>query len=163
MSELLVATGDRADEGLSGSIQEVLAAFRRQVKMDVAFVSRFHAGRRIFEAVDADPRYSAIQAGGSDPIEDSWCGWIVQGKAPEVIADAKPLMDAGGLPSTTLAIGTHLSVPVRLRDGSAYGTVCCFSEQVKQDYLEADYAVLRAIAKLLADRLDAQAPARDAA
>jgi hypothetical protein len=86
----------------------------------------------------------------SDPAEESWCQYVVEGRLPEKIENAVPLVKAGKAPDPGFDIGTHLSTPVRLADGQVYGTLCCFSRGVQKD---ADIDRLRYTANLLSEKL----------
>lgn len=152
--ELLVATSDGADPELPASVPEVLRLLRTRLGMDVAFVSQIAGGRRTFMAVDSAPGAPVLPVGGSDPVEESWCQRVVEGRLPEQVVDAAPYVASGLVPDPGIAIGTHLSTPVRLADGTVYGTLCCFSLGV---HPEADMDRLRYTAGLLASRLQ---PAR---
>lgn len=151
---LLVATADASDQGVDARVREVLGSLRQQMKMDVVFVSRFEDGRRTFQAVDAAPGRNAPRAGDSDPLEESWCHRVVTGRLPEFIRDAAPLRASGQAPATPLDIGTHLSVPLVLADGSVFGTLCTFAFHVDDDVSLHDLWRLRAVAQILAKRLD---------
>lgn len=150
ISEMLVATSDSADPELPDAVSEVLKLLRRRLGMDVAFVSQIADGRRTFKAVDNAPDFPLLQPGMSDPVEESWCQYVVEGRLPEKIDDAAPLVAAGKMPDPGFTIGTHLSTPVRLADGQVYGTLCCFSRNVQAG---ADINRLRFTANLLAEKL----------
>lgn len=146
------------DATISEDLKQVLRSARLQLGMDVVFVSRFTALERVFDFVDTSRKDFNLQSGMSDPIEQSWCNLIAQGKAPEVISDAGPLIASGLLPATPLQIGTHLSVPVQLADGRIYGTLCCFSADTKGAALADEVSLLKRIAKMLAEQIDASSP-----
>lgn len=150
ITELLVATSDSADPELPAAVPEVLKLLRTRLDMDVAFVSQIADARRTIKAVDSAPGFAPVQAGASDPVEESWCQRVVEGRLPERIADASAYIVSGKAPDPGFPIGTHLSTPVRLSDGAIYGTLCCFSRSVHAD---ADIDRLRYTAKLLASRL----------
>lgn len=153
LSQLLVATSDYGDDDLPESLHEFLRVLREQLKMDVVFVSKIAEGRRTFMAVDAGPGHDIIKPGMSDPVEQSWCHNIVQGRLPELIRDGKPYIESGQAPFTPLEIGTHLSVPVRRPDGSVYGTLCTFAFHVDDRVSQEDIQRLRNAAKLISGRL----------
>ncbi|RZJ60636.1 MAG: GAF domain-containing protein [Acidovorax sp.] len=150
ISELLVATSDSADPELPAVVATVLKLLRTRLGMDVAFVSQIANGRRTIEVVDSAPGFSPIHAGMSDPVEESWCQYVVEGRLPEKIENAKPLIAEGKVPDPGFPIGTHLSTPVRMPGGEVYGTLCCFSRGVQPD---ADIERLRYTANLLAAKL----------
>lgn len=150
ISELLVATSDSADPELPAAVPEVLKLLRTRLGMDVAFVSQLTEDHRTIMAVDSAPDFSPVEVGRSDPVEESWCQRVVEGRLPERMEDAAPYIASGEAPDPGFPIGTHLSTPVRLSGGSVYGTLCCFSRGVRAD---ADIDRLRYTANLLAARL----------
>lgn len=110
------------------TLQDMLRAIREHLGMDVAFVSEFTAKRRVFRLVDSTYPNQPVKVNGSDPLEESYCQRIVDGRLPELITDASLVPAAMELPVTAaLPVGAHLSIPIRLADGSVYGTFCCFS------------------------------------
>jgi hypothetical protein len=153
VAELLVATADNSDAELDGCIRDVLKLLREKMKMDVVFVSEFTGGERVFRQVEqGEP--ALLAEGGSDPLEESWCQRVVDGRLPGFIADARPLQARGLAPETPFSIGTHISTPVVLPDGSVYGTLCCFSFHPQGDASPADLKRLRYTAELTGKRLD---------
>lgn len=156
IAELLTATTDAADPLLHPKVQEALHILRERLSMDVVFVSQFKDGRRTFRVVDTDPRHTIVQAGQSDPLEQSWCQYVVDGRLPQLVKDAQPFIDAGTVPPTDFEIGTHLSTPVILQNGEVYGTLCCFSASVHPRITELDLRRLQVTAQLLAQDLHAQ-------
>jgi GAF domain-containing protein len=113
------------------SIDEILPVALRSVRvhlgMDVAFISEFDDGRRIFQYVDSAPSKQFIQAGCSNPLDESYCQRVIDGRIPNIIQDAAHVPAAAELPVTqALPVGAHISVPIILSDGRIYGTFCCF-------------------------------------
>jgi hypothetical protein len=155
ISELLVATADGHDPDLDGRITDVLKMLRRQLRMDVVFVSEFVDGQRVFRFVDGGDALG-LQAGGGAPLEQSYCQRVVEGRMPELVTDAAPLVARGDLPETGIAVGAHLSTPVVLADGRIYGTVCCFSGSAQPDLQGNALACLRQCARLVARKVDAE-------
>jgi hypothetical protein len=157
ISELLVATADGYDPALDHSISEVLRQLRRQLRMDVVFVSEFLDGERAFRFVDgAVPR--GPQAGDVAPLEESYCKHVVEGRLPELVADTRPWIERGELPPLKFEVGAHLSTPVVLPDGRVYGTVCCFSSEPEPRLQEGALACLRQCARLVARKVGTGAP-----
>lgn len=152
---LLVATSDYKDKALPFVLHNMLKVLREHIAMDVVFVSQIADGQRRFVAVDCAPGQEVIKAGMSDPVEESWCHYIVEGRLPMCIEDGKPLIQSGQAPYTPLQIGTHLSVPVVMQDGKVYGTVCAFSFHVHERAMQADLNRLKTVAKLVSQRIGA--------
>jgi hypothetical protein len=96
-----------------------------------------------------------VKAGQSDPVAESWCHYVVEGRLPQFMKDAGPYIERGEAPKTELKIGTHLSTPILLANGSVYGTLCCFSALVNERIDANALGRLQVMARLLAQNLDA--------
>lgn len=154
ISELLVATADGHDTDLDRKISEVLQLLRRQLQMDVVFVSEFVDGQRVFRFVDGGAKVG-IAVGDAAPLEQSYCQRVVEGRMPELVTDAAQLVARGELPRTDIPVGAHLSTPVVLPDGRVYGTVCCFSTAANPDLQVSALARLKQCAQLVAIKVGA--------
>lgn len=148
-------------DGLSGEahIRKVLNIVRTHLDMDVGFVSEFVDGKRVFRHVDGDQ--SPVKPGDGDPLEDSYCQRVVDGRLPELMTDACENAEALTIGATReLPVGAHMSVPLRLPDGRVFGTFCCFSFLANPSLNARDLRILRAFAAIVADlihdELDAQ-------
>lgn len=156
ISELLVATPEGGDTLISSAVSEVLKLLREHLKMDVVFVSEFVNDRRVFRRVEAAPGQRVIDAGQSDPLEESFCQRVVDGRMPRLVTDVARLPGVQALPSTPFTVGAHLSTPVILNDGRVYGTLCCFSFAPNDALTERDLRKLEMSAQLTARRIDEQ-------
>lgn len=137
------------------TLQDMLRAIREHLGMDVAFVSEFTAKRRVFRLVDSTYPNQPVKVNGSDPLEESYCQRIVDGRLPELITDASLVPAAMELPVTAaLPVGAHLSIPIRLADGSVYGTFCCFSFTPDTTLTGRDLALMRVFADLAGRQID---------
>lgn len=155
LSDLLLQSVGESEIQSRDSLPQLLNAIRQHLQMDVAFVSEFVRGRRVFRAVDpADPT-NPVQAGASDPLDESYCQRVIDGRLPELMCDARQNPVATMLPVThALPVGAHLSVPIRLADGSCYGTFCCFSFTPDQSLDERDLNMMRVFADVAARLID---------
>lgn len=153
ISELLVATADSSDPLIDGSVNEVLRTMLVRMNMDVVFVSEFVEGKRVFRFVDTRGRAPELRAGESNPLEETFCQRIVDGRLPGLIRDVGEL-PAGVAPPAPFRIGTHLSTPIVLKTGQTYGTLCCFSAAPNPALREADLNTLRLCASLVARKLE---------
>jgi len=156
ISELLVATADHYDPELDRQITDVLKMLRKQLQMDVVFVSEFVSGERVFRFVQGGSPLG-IHVGDAAPLEESYCQRVVEGRMPELVADAAPMVERGELPETGVPVGAHLSTPVVLPNGRVYGTVCCFSTSAQPDLQQSALACLRQCARLVARKVDVPA------
>lgn len=136
-------------------IRSLLLAARTHLGMPVAFVSEFSGGRRWFRYVETDGQGAPIAEGSSDPLEDSYCYRVTDGRLPPLLVDASAHPESAALELTnTTPIGSHISVPIRFSDGAVYGTFCAFAPTVDRSLVERDVAVIRMLADFAADNLE---------
>lgn len=154
--EYAVATADFASEDRHKPLSEFLARVRAALGMDIAFVSQFVDDQRVFRIVSvAAQGPSPVAPGNSDPLVDSYCKRIVEGRLPRAIPDTDASAEAKALAITQrLAIGSYLSVPIVLRNGEVYGTLCCFSHLARPQLGEADVLGLQDVANVIAAGID---------
>lgn len=132
-------------------VVDALHSVRQALAMEVAFVSEFKGGHRIFRYVDAAADFAPIAVGGSHPLEETYCQRVIDGRLPEVIRDTALEPEAAGLEVTReLRIGAYISVPIKLADGRLHGTLCCFSAQANSELGERDLQTMRLFADFVA-------------
>lgn len=150
--EYAVATSSEVKPALYQPLTFLLAQVRRSLGMDVVFVSRFVDTERIFEVVSAEGEAaSAIVPGGSDPLLDTYCQRIVDGRLPVIIPDTNASPEAASLGITgVLNIRAYLSAPVVLPNGQVFGTVCCISHSPRLDLRDDDAKALAEVARAVA-------------
>lgn len=150
-------------EGASESLSRSLGAIRTHLDMDVAFISEFTQDRRFFRYVDSADQEAVIRVGDSDPLEESYCQRVVDGRLPELMVDACLNAEALTLPAAqALPVRSHLSVPIRFKSGHLFGTLCCFSGTADHSLTRRDLAMLRVVSDMVADQLEADMLERDA-
>jgi EAL domain-containing protein (putative c-di-GMP-specific phosphodiesterase class I) len=138
----------------TSSVDKFVRAVRRHLGMDIAFVSQFRQIDRVFRHVDARGA-TPIRTGDAIPLDEGYCKHVVEGRLPELIPDTGLVPDALALPATlAIPIGAHLSVPIRLADGSCYGTFCCFSFTPDRSLSQRDLEMMRVFADMLAAQID---------
>lgn len=149
LTELLEGAAESTGWPADDMLQAFLRSVREHMRMEVGFLSEFRGGQRVFRLVDAAEGHELVRAGNSDPLESGYCQRVVDGRLPELIHNAQELPEALELPVTReLGIGAHVSVPIKLPDGSVYGTFCCFSRQPDYSLTERDLEFLRTFADL---------------
>lgn len=155
MSRLLTEVFDLREGTLSAILQRLLQAMRLHLGMEVAFISEFENGMRTFRYVDQAEGVNFLQVGKSDPLEESYCQRVVDGRLPELICNAQELDEALLLPATkALGVGAHMSFPILLRDGSVFGTFCCFSFQADYSLNERDCALMKLFSEIAAELIE---------
>lgn len=133
------------------TVQRALQAVRQHLGMSVAYVSRFEGDRAVFREVDAPGLEAMIKPGDSQSLDDVYCRHILAGRLPELIPDTAAEPFAMALPITkAISIGSHMSIPIRLPDGSPYGMFCCLGFAADQSLNPRDLQMMRAFAELAA-------------
>ncbi|WP_295530289.1 EAL domain-containing protein [uncultured Pseudacidovorax sp.] len=160
LSAAAPACAPKASEGAGGqddgaeAIHSVLTAVRRHLGMDVAFISHFEGDERVFEYVDCAPD-GPLRPSQRLAMTEGYCLKVVRGELPECIPDTSKVEAALQIPHTTeIPIGSHLSVPVRLKDGSIYGTLCCFSYLPNPVLGEREMRLMHAFAEVVGLRME---------
>lgn len=141
-------------DGDDGSIDAILDAARDHLGMEIAFAARYVGDRREFTHIRTELPVPH-RPGMSEPKEDTFCWHVLEGRLPELIRDAADYPLAQTLPITlALPVGCHMDVPLRLKDGSLYGSFCCLSRSPDRSLTDRDLATLRAFAALAASQIE---------
>ena len=154
VSELLVATADNSDELIDSAVTEVLSLLRQRLAMDVVFVSEFVDGQRVFRYVESNGNSQSPPVGAGDPLEETWCQRVVDGRLPEHIPDIRNYDGRHQMPAAAFPINTYLSTPILLQSGKVYGTLCCYSAGANNAVQQRDLRNLRSVAQLVARKVD---------
>lgn len=144
-----------AHELLGGErIDRILDAVRQHLGMEIAFVTRFVGEERELLNVRSDLDLP-MGPGYREPKEDGYCWHIAQGRLPELIQDPKdhPFTQQFAI-THMLPVGAHLNVPLRLSDGSLYGSFCALSRTPDRSMTTRDLGVLRAFAELAVEQIE---------
>jgi EAL domain-containing protein (putative c-di-GMP-specific phosphodiesterase class I) len=156
---LIAALGQAGPQ--DGLVRRSLQAIRAHLGMEVAYVSEFVGNRSVFREVDAPGLEAMIKVGDSQSLDDVYCRHILEGRLPQLIADTASEPVAMAMPIThAVPIGKHMSVPIRLPDGSVHGMFCCLGFKADRSLHERDLQMMKVFADLAAFEI---ARARDAA
>lgn len=135
-------------------VDAILDAVREHLGMEIAFAARYVGGRREFTHIRTDLPVPH-RPGDSEPNEETYCWHVLEGRLPELIQDAADHPLAQTLPITAaLPVGCHMDVPLRLKDGTVYGSFCCLSRAADRSLNGRDLGVLRAFADLAARQIE---------
>lgn len=145
------------------AVQQVLAAAREFLDMDVAYVSEFTGGRQVFRGIEGDAPSFGMEVGGGDPLEGSYCIRVLNGVVPGVIPNVGAVPELAALEVTERArIAAYVGVPIRLSESRVYGMLCCLSHQADERLRDRDLRYMEMLAGLLAKYLAAhEAAARE--
>ena len=132
-------------------VKRSLQAIRTHLDMEVACVSEFVDDRIVFREVDAPGLERMIKPGDSRSVDEVYCRHILEGRLPELMPDTAAEPMAAAMPIThAVPIGKHMSVPIRMADGSVYGMFCCFGFKADHSLYERDMQMMRVFAELAA-------------
>lgn len=137
-------------------LNKLLSIIRKHLGMKVAFISAFIDGKRVFRFVNTENETSPIEAGDSDPLEETYCKKIVDNKLENIIYDTSKNDTTRKLNVTdTLSIGSYMGVPIILSTGKVYGTFCCYKHSSDETLNQRDLAFLSAISEIAGDLIEA--------
>jgi EAL domain-containing protein (putative c-di-GMP-specific phosphodiesterase class I) len=143
-------------------LPRALRALRLHLGMDIAFISQLRSGRRVYRYVDSAQPNDAIQVGVSDPLDETYCQRVLDGRLPELIADTGSVPAAQELPLTRLVpVGAHVAVPIRLYDGTVFGTLGCINTMPDPSLGARDLSMMRVFAEMAAEHIEADLQVED--
>lgn len=140
----------------NAKIDRILKTVREHLGTEIAFVSRYvDGGQKQLTHISSDLELP-MGPGHTDAREDSYCWHVLEGRLPELIQDTAdyPFTRTMGI-TDFLPVGCHLNTPLRLSDGSVYGSFCCLSRMPDRSMTERDMGILRAFAALAAEQIEA--------
>lgn len=136
------------------AIQALLARLRRHLSLEACFVGEVSGGRRIFRFVDGNGETFGITLGADDPSDQTYCQRILEGRIPQIVADAQRSPETKDLPATIRGrIGAHIGVPIVLPSGRVYGTLCAATHEPRPDLDDRDLAFVRLVAEMIGEQL----------
>jgi EAL domain-containing protein (putative c-di-GMP-specific phosphodiesterase class I) len=136
-------------------VPSALRLAREYLGLPVAFVSQVADGQRVIRFVDSDSTVP-IEVNDAAPAVESYCHYVLSGQLPEFVEDPLRHPVSALLPATReFPVGTRLSVPLEMSDGTRYGTLCCFGREVREDLDERALEPLRMLAALVSRHVEA--------
>lgn len=140
------------DADAGAQISDLLRTAKESLRLSVAFLSRMDGETQHLEVVEASgPAALFFRQGVTQKQETTFCQAILDGRLPAVIPDVARNPVAKALPSARIPrIRSYVSVPVRLSDGSLYGTFCAAGLTSDQGLTERDRALMEVLAKAAA-------------
>jgi diguanylate cyclase (GGDEF)-like protein len=153
-------SGRAAGQGLSETAREAvertLAIVRRQVELDLTWLSRFIHGRQRYDAFDGDPAPFEISRKTVVALCDTYCVRVLRGDLPAVIPDTHADERTNRLPITHQQhVGAYVGVPVFAGDDRLYGMLCAVSRDPRPSLRDRDAKVLGMMAGVVAEPITA--------
>ncbi len=145
-----------ADELLQDpAIERILATVRGHLGVEIAFVARYVEGeQRELTHVSTDLDLP-MGPGYRNPREEGYCWHILNGRLPELIQDPAdyPLTETMDI-THFLPVGCHVNTPLRLSDGTVWGSFCALGRKPDRTMNERDLNILKSFAGLAAERIE---------
>ena len=127
-------------------IAELLRTAKSSLQISVAFLSRLDGTTQHLEVVDSSIPL-LFREGVTQKQETTLCQAVIDGDLPPVMADLKDFPVAMALPAARIPrIRSFVSVPVRLSDGSLYGTFCAAGLTSDPELGKRDQALMEVLA-----------------
>lgn len=131
-------------------VAELLRTAKGSLDLSVAFLSRLDGTTQHLEVVESSVPF-LFKEGATQRQETTFCQAILDGRLPAVIPDVRKYPEAMKLPAARLPrIRSYVSVPVRLSDGSLYGTFCAAGLTTDRGLTKRDQALLEVLASAAA-------------
>lgn len=137
------------------AIARILDAVRGHLGLEIAFVSRYVDGeQRELTHVSTDLELP-MGPGFREPREESYCWHILQGRLPELIQDPADHPFTAKLGITDfLPVGCHVNTPLRLSDGTVWGSFCALGRKPDRTMNDRDLTILKSFAGLAGERIE---------
>lgn len=142
-------TFDVALEG-DNLIDAALETVRSYFGMPVAYVSQFKRDQSVFRNVSAPGLEHLIKPFDQRCLNEIYCPYIVVGRLPNIIPDTSKEPICRDMPITdAIPIGSHVSLPITLEDGSVYGMFCCLLPEANPTLNDRDAVVMSSFLTLV--------------
>ena len=150
LDALAVVARERAD----AAIERSLAAARELLGMQLAYIAEANEDEFRFLALDGDAaRFGGPSPGTTVPRTDTLCDRMLRGRIGNVVSDVASTPGADDA-TRSVGVGAYVGVPVRLVDGTVYGSLCCVSDHPSPGLRERDARLLDVLARIIADQID---------
>lgn len=138
-------------------LADVIELTQRHMGVDVAVIAELTVHGQTYRAVAGDAASFNITLNGSVAGPGTYSERLVAGEIPGVIGDATGGAPGDGRPLLTDArVGSFVGVPLRLSNGTLYGTLCCLSHEPNPALGERDIRFMSMLGELIVHDLDHQ-------
>jgi GAF domain-containing protein len=111
---------------IGSCVEQAVELVRSRLQMDVGFISELTDDRHFIRQISTKDGEPPTHVSDSIALAEEYFRKIVEGRLPALIPDTAAVPEAMAiLVPREVPIGSHLGVPIRLRDGQIYGAFCC--------------------------------------
>ncbi len=143
-----------SDVATAPLVQRAIDLARRLTGMDLAYVAELAHGKQVIRATRGDTDAVHVHVGDVLDLELTYCQRVVDGRLPALVPDTAADPITSRLAVTAAAgMGAYAGVPLRLPDGTLYGTLCCLAATPRPDLCDDDLEVLEVLGGLIGQAL----------
>jgi PAS domain S-box-containing protein/diguanylate cyclase (GGDEF)-like protein len=158
-----VASTIRPSAQIPAGIGRLLELTRRQLGMPVSFLTHVDADEYVFAHIVGEHGRFGVAAGDTFPLADTHCQRMLDGRIDSTVADLAANAETRDLAVTkSLGLRAYAGVPVRLRSGELYGTLCAVDTQPHPELSDRHIELLNFLSELASELIEDQAEQRAA-
>lgn len=136
-------------------IARLLELARGLLEMPVSFLSRLDGDRYVVSQMTSDRELDGVAEGDAMPLSVTHCQRMLDGRIGSTVPDLRAEPHTRELDLTTLlGLRAYAGVPVRLRSGAIYGTLCAVDTRPHPELSERHSLLLGYLSDLAADLIE---------
>lgn len=144
-------------QAASRRIEQALEAAGRLLGMDFSYVAEFVGDEQILRATAGDGASFDLSIGDGYPLDGSYCQRMVTGLIPNIIPATSANDELRDLALTKLSrIGAYAGVPIRLHDGTLYGSFASISHDPRPELSERALRLMEILSHMVASVIEQQ-------
>jgi PAS domain S-box-containing protein len=148
-------TSRRRPSALPAGIDRLLELACRQIGMSVSFLARIGADGYVLARFGGEPEPLGLAEGDTLPLADTYCQRMLDGRIGSTVGDLAAESETRDLGFTIgLGLRAYAGVPIRLRSGELYGTLCTVDSRPHPGLSDRDSELLRFLSDLAADLIE---------
>ena len=136
-------------------LERIVEFAHHYLSLDVAYVAELRGGMQLYRAVAGEAASFNITSADGLPAVATYDQRMAEGSIPNVISDTSADTQVAGLFVTRYArIGAYVGVPIRLSDGTLYGTLSCASHEPRPELDECAVRLLSLLADVVVHEVE---------
>ena len=153
-----VASATRSPAHTPAGIGRLLELARRQLGMPVSFLTQIDGDDYFLARLSGEHERLGVVEGDVMPLADTHCQRMIDGRIGSTVADLAAEPETRDLDVTTgLGLRAYAGVPVRLRSGKIYGTLCAVDTQPHPELNDRHTELLSFVSELAAELIEDEA------
>ena len=158
-----VAPPGRPSSHVPAGIGRLLELARRQLGMPVSFLTHFGVDHYAFMRFAGDHGRFGVAEGDTMALADTHCQRMLDGRIDSIVPDLAAEPETRVLDVTRgLGLRAYAGVPVRLRSGEIYGTLCAVDTEPHPELSDRHTELLTFLGELAAELIEDEAEQREA-